>query len=476
MLVRTVRVIPLTIALVVSLTLAGCSRSPSDTTTANSPANVILIIGDGMDQQQLTIARNYLAGSQDKLLVDTLPSLSSVRVQTLEANNPQQFDYVADSANTATTLATGVLTSQGRISRDAGGLVSLPTIVEHAQAAGYRTGIVTTSSVTDATPAAFASHSRHRKCGGPRNLAKPLRRFLSVIDCGDEAIDRGGPGSIAHQMVNSGLEVLMGGGKQKLSQPGYGGEDSPLASAERNGYQLITTPAELDAVGTDKPLLGLFAAGHLPVQMIGAGQRRAEHVDLEGDKPSLAGEVFSCVQNPAASSVPTLGAMTDKALAMLGDDPQRGFFLMIESASIDKQSHARQPCGHIGEVQQLEQALRSSLDYAANHPNTLILVTADHAHAAQIIPDQEQFERGGMVFHSPGSVARVRTPEGSVMMVNYATTTLPYEMHTGTNVPLYAGGPGVEKLPVYLTQADIYTLMASFLGLAELNQAPGSGR
>jgi alkaline phosphatase len=61
------------------------------------------------------------------------------------------------------------------------------------------------------------------------------------------------------------------------------------------------------------------------------------------------------------------------------------------------------------------------------------------------------------------------------MMVNYATSTLPFEMHTGNNVPLYASGPGAEHLPAYLTQADIYTLVRKFLALPPAT-TPGNGR
>ena len=57
---------------------------------------------------------------------------------------------------------------------------------------------------------------------------------------------------------------------------------------------------------------------------------------------------------------------------------------MVESASIDKQSHERKPCGSIGELEQLEEALTAALTYAQSHPNTLILVTADHSQAAQL--------------------------------------------------------------------------------------------
>ena len=286
-------------------------------------------------------------------------------------------------------------------------------------------------------------------------------------------------GSIANQLVNAGLDILLGGGARVFEQQGFGGETSPIASAKAGGYELVTNPEQLAVATLDKPLLGLFAPHNLPVQMMGEHQRKAEAVvldekvlndeglddeGLDDDKPPLAAEIFRCADNPAAKSVPKLKTMSDAALALLGADDQRGFFLMIESASIDKQSHARQPCGHIGEVQQLEQALESALNYADNHPNTLILVTADHGHGAQIVPDQDRFIYGTQAVHSPGFVARVQTPEGSVMMVNYGTSNI-MAMHTGTNVPLYASGPGADNIPTYLTQADIYTLMVDFLGL-----------
>lgn len=452
------------LVLLSALALLSCSKPTPDSGNADAAANIILIIGDGMDEQQLTIARNYLVGSKAKLLVDELPKLATVRVQTVSAQDPARFVYVADSANTATTLATGQLTSQGRISRDASGLKSLATIIEQAQVAGYRSGIVTTANVTDATPAAFASHSVHRKCQGPQDLVAPTRWFLTEIDCTAESVDNGGPGSIANQLAHAGLDVLLGGGAKVFHQAGFGGEQSPIASAGANGFTLVTNPQELAKAPLDTPLLGLFAPNNLPVQMIGERQRKAEAVNLEQHKQPIAAEVFSCIDNPVAQATPKLKTMTDAALTRLGNDPERGFFLMIESASIDKQSHARQPCGHIGEVEQLQQALQSAVDYAKKHPNTLILVTADHGHAAQIVPDQEQFIYGKQPVHSPGFVARVQTPEGSVMMLNYATSNI-MELHTGTNVPLFASGPGTEAIPSYLTQADIYNLMKHFLDL-----------
>ena len=120
--------------------------------------------------------------------------------------------------------------------------------------------------------------------------------------------------------------------------------------------------------------------------------------------------------------------MTDTALARLQNE--RGFFLMVESASIDKQSHERKPCGSIGEPEQLNEALGSALAFADNNPQTLILVTADHGQAAQMIPATSLFSEFGISVYTPGKVARIRTPEGAVMAVNYATNNFAYEEHT----------------------------------------------
>ncbi len=446
-----------------SLALCTLTAAAIAETERHSRPNVILLLGDGMDQQQLTIARNYLVGSDGMLVMDQLQSLSSVRVQTVAPTRPGRSVYVADSANTATTLATGIVTSKGRIAMDYRGTGELPTIVELARRAGYRTGIVTTSSVTDATAAAFATHSVHRKCEGPMDLPAAVDWYGAKIDCTAQAIERGGPGSIAHQLSSAGLEVLLGGGRRYFEQAAYGGEKRPLETALEHGYFVATDSDSLAEAPLQRPLLGLFAAVDMPVMWQGQSQRKAEAVTHS--TASLAATSFPCVANPEAAAGPSLKTMTDKALAVLGRDPQQGFFLLVESASIDKQSHARNPCGHIGEVGQLEQALGSALDFAKQQPNTLILVTADHGHAAQIIPDRRSFSFGDKAFHSPGAVARVQTPEGSVMMINYATSVADDELHTGTNVPLLAEGPGADTIPAYLTQADIYRLMVRFLNL-----------
>ena len=140
---------------------------PQVATEVAAPRNVILIIGDGMDEQQITIARNYLKGAEGRLILDQMPVRGASQILTIEDKAGGKPIYVADSANTATSMASGIVTSRGRLGTTAGSDQPVPTIAELAIAAGYRAGIVSTASVTDATPAAFAAHINFRLCENP---------------------------------------------------------------------------------------------------------------------------------------------------------------------------------------------------------------------------------------------------------------------------------------------------------------------
>ena len=91
-----------------------------DVALANGPRNVILIVGDGMDDHQITIARNYMVGASGRLILDAMPVRSVAQVLTVSNEEPGVPVYVADSANTATSLATGIVTSRGRLATTAG--------------------------------------------------------------------------------------------------------------------------------------------------------------------------------------------------------------------------------------------------------------------------------------------------------------------------------------------------------------------
>ena len=414
-----------------------------------------------MDDQQITMARNYLVGSTGRLALDTLPFRGAALVQTVAEDDPTRPVYTADSANTATSMATGELTSAARIATTAQTDQDLVTIMELAHDAGLGTGIVTTASLTDATPASFVAHVSSRWCQNPDFMAGVFGPTNIAVDCSDDDRSNGGRGSIAEQIAASEVDVLLGGGHQHFQRIPADSGMTVLEAAAANGYRIVLDGEQLATAEAGGKLLGLFAPDTMPVRLRGEADARAVPVESAGGSVRLP-EPFACEANPAFAGMPTLAGLTRVALARLHADA--GFMLMIESASIDKQSHLRRTCGHIGELGQLDEALVASLEYAANNPETLIIVTADHSHAAQIVPEQGAWL--ALNHASPGYFARVRTLEGAVMGINYATNTSPLsEYHTGSQVPVFASGPGVEALPTLMDQRDIFGLALRHLEL-----------
>ncbi len=426
------------------------------------PPKVILVIGDGMDQNQITIARNYLVGMGGRLTLDTMPVRSSVQTQTVVEEDPRIPEYVPDSANTATSMASGIVTSTGRIGTTAGTDRDVPTIMELAAAAGFGTGIVATSSVTDATPASFVAHVAYRLCEGPRSMVSANAESPPLpTQCPADLKANGGKGSIAEQIAASPVDIVLGGGQRYFAQMVEGETPKTVRDlAVANGFRIIDTADELAALKRGGKVLGLFAPNTMPVQLRGAGGAQAQRVQHDENGLVVLPEPFACEPDPAFGAMPPLVAMARAALTHLDDG--RSFVLMIESSSIDKQSHARRPCGSIGELKQLDDVVKLALEYAGAHPETLVLVTADHSQAAQLVPERSWL---GPNAASPGHFARIRTPEGGVMGVNYATNDSTQEDHTGADVPLFAYGAAANEVPAQVRQTDLFQIMLRHLGL-----------
>ncbi len=431
--------------------------------------SVILIIGDGMDDHQITIARNYLVGSRGKLLIDRLPLRSTAQVLTIDNDNPDKAIYVADSANSATSMATGVVTSIGRIGTSAGDDKDLVNIVELAHRQGLKTGIVSTASITDATPASFYAHISKRDCENPDMMVGTDPYFDMVIDCSPDLKSNGGLGSISEQLIDSGVHVALGGGMKHFTPLAEGSDQTVLELAKESGYQFVSNATELDGSGAGK-LLGLFSPSTMPVMWRGQDDRAAEKPD-----PSFLNRIHSmlgsvtypepmdCESNPEYIDIPSISLMTQTALDRLTEEDERNFFLMVESASIDKQSHQRKACGSIGELKQLDESLAVAMKFAESHPDTLILVTADHGQAAQLVPERTLYSGIPVPVYTPGHVARINTSEGVIMAVNYATNDFVSEEHTGVNIPLLSNDVGQGSVPAMVTQPEIFDIIKSHL-------------
>jgi len=431
-------------------TPGGARRLTADQTATlrdsliDKPAkNIILLIGDGMGDSEITAARNYAEGAGGYFKgIDALPLTGQYTHYALDKKTGKP-DYVTDSAASATAWSTGVKTYNGALGVDIHEKDHM-TILEMAKAAGLATGNVSTAELQDATPAALVSHVISRRCYGPT---------VTSEKCALNALEKGGKGSITEQLLNTRADVTLGGGAKTFSETATAGEwqgKTLREQAQARGYQMVSDASALAAISEanqDKPLLGLFADGNMPVRW--EGPKASLHGNL--DKPAV-----TCTPNAKRTdSVPTLAAMTEKAIDLLSKN-EKGFFLQVEGASIDKQDHAANPCGQIGETVDLDEAVQKALEFAKKDGNTLVIVTADHAHASQIIPADTK---------APGLSQALNTKDGAVMAITYGNSEEESMEHTGTQVRIAAYGPHAGNVVGLTDQTDLFYTMKSALNL-----------
>lgn len=341
--------------------------------------NVILMIGDGMGLAQRTAARLVLRGARHGkanglLAMDTFPATGLVMTASLNSivtdSSPGASCYA--TGNKANNNQHGVFPDDTVAARDDGSRnfdnPRVELISEYlARTAGKSLGLVTTSDVFDSTPAAFASHTQQRADG------------TGIVD------------QMFDDRAHTGLTVLMGGGRKWFlpqrtpgSARGNGTdyvlppdlvagwgvapgaldpERDLLAEFTAAGFAYAPTRSALEKLppGTTK-LLGLFALSNMNVAKDKIDGRRG---------------TSTVVQDYGFPDQPMLDEMTKVALDVLARNP-KGFFLMVEGASIDKQAHAMDSERWILDTIEFDRAVKVARDFAEQHPDTLVVVTADH--------------------------------------------------------------------------------------------------
>ncbi|CAI2477473.1 Alkaline phosphatase precursor [Serratia liquefaciens] len=428
----------------------GARRLSGDQTAAlkaslsdKTAKNVILLIGDGMGDSEITSARNYAEGAGGYFKgIDALPLTGQYTHYSLDKKTHKP-DYVTDSAASATAWSTGVKTYNGALGVDVNGK-DQPTLLEIAKAAGKATGNVSTAELQDATPAAQISHVTSRKCYGPEETSEK---------CATNALENGGRGSISEQLLKARADVTLGGGAKSFNQLAKSGEwqgKSLKEQATALDYQWVENLDALNAVNVanqQKPLLGLFAAGNMPVRW--QGPKANYHGNL--DQPAV-----TCQNNPARTAdIPTLAVMTEKAIDLLKTN-KNGFFLQVEGASIDKQDHAANPCGQFGETVDLDEAVQKALEFARADGNTLVIVTADHAHSSQIIAADAK---------APGLTQMLTTKDGAPMTISYGNSEEDSQGHTGTQLRVAAYGPHAANVVGLTDQTDLFYTMRDAMAI-----------
>ncbi|MFP4054545.1 MAG: alkaline phosphatase [Phycisphaerae bacterium] len=302
--------------------LAGKSETGSPDTSAVNKNNsadpaVILMIGDGMGFEQLDAASLFAYGRKGKLTLQQLPVRGDVATHPAEGKKT-----VTDSAAAGTAIATGVKVRNGVLSlRIPGNGERLETLLEIASDRGLRTGLVSTTHLTHATPAAFGAHVVRRD---------------HYDDIAEDLLNRSRP------------DLLLGGGGKGLKPD----------DAESAGYAVALTRRGLQRIAerSKRParVAGLFGEGHMPYEY-----------------------EYAMRINSGYDRLPHLSEMTAFALEHLSAE-ESGFFLMVESGRIDHAGHTNHVHNNVMETLEFDNAVRTVLKWAAGRENVLVVVTSDH--------------------------------------------------------------------------------------------------
>jgi len=301
---------------------------------------VVLVIGDGTGWQQwgMFLTARRAAGATAPSAFERLVAEGSTGFTTTWAAD----SLVTDSAAGATAWACGLKCRNGGVGVNPEGK-PVPTCMEAAGAAGMWTGVVTTTAVTDATPAAFTAHVESRRLMAQVAEQQAAQPGLRVILGGGTMffVPRTSPCSGAGPL-----------GRGIPDGPSRRGDDRDLvAEAKGKGWTVATTRGALLAGPAPERLLGLFAPFNLPYAL-----------DRDG---------------PEEAEAPTLAEMTGRALEVLGKGP-RGFFLVVEGARIDHACHQNDAGAAMGELEELEATLDLLLRERAERKDLLLVLTADH--------------------------------------------------------------------------------------------------
>lgn len=309
--------------------------------------NVILFIGDGMGVSTVTSTRIATVGVDGQLALDRMPYTAISRTASADYITP-------DSAATMSAMMTGVNTNTGVIGygpateyadfNGNGNSARLTNIGELAISMGYAVGIVTTTRVTHATPAAVFAHVNDR------NLENDIAAQMAP----------GGAGF--NGRLGEGLHVVFGGGRRHFlpasatddeGLPGSRSDGRDLRNELRQqGYRYVWNRQGLDSLGGSGRALGLFASSHL---------------DYEADR---------------GGSQPSLEEMTRKAIQILAATGKR-YFLMVEGGRIDHAHHEGNAYRAFTDTRMFDRAIAAA-QRTVNLNRTLILATADHSHVFTI--------------------------------------------------------------------------------------------
>ncbi|XP_013173604.1 PREDICTED: alkaline phosphatase-like [Papilio xuthus] len=424
--------------------------------------NIILVVGDGMSLTTTTAARilrgqrKGLPGEDTDLVWDTFPAVALAKTYNIDAQT-------GESSACATALLCGVKARYETLGIDAGGRFNncastidtkVTSLIDWAHAADKSSGIVTTSRVTHATPAALYAHSPSRYWEDDSRVPPTVRR-----DCKDIALQ------LLENEPGKSIKVIMGGGRRHFlptitTDPEYPDKEGKRLDGrnlaedwirdkkkKRQRAQYIYSRDQLAKVDprTTDYLFGLFEYSHMDFNV--------ERDVIDEDETSKTKK----------ESDPSLADMTRIALSILLKN-EKGFFLFIEGGRIDHGHHNNNPYRALDETLEMETALLAALE-RVNPAETLVIVTADHGHvmtfggqstprghpilgADSVLSDVDDLKYTTILYGTgPGhSEPRTLPSNGTKFIAKHdvvhgAAAPKMWSTHGGEDVPVYALGP-----------------------------------
>lgn len=310
------------------------------------PKNVIMVVADGMGPAYVSAYR-YFKDNPDTPMVEPV-IFDDMLLGTVQTYPHQQSGYVTDSAASATALSAGVKTFNGAIGMDVD-KNPVETVLHRARKLGMKTGLVVTSTIVHATPAAYMVANESR-----RNYSEIADSFY------DDRIDGK---FLADVMLGAGIEHFIR-------------EDrNVVADFQKSGFQYIDQYKQLLNVDSQKPVLGLFGDDRLPWALDDSDTTR-------------------------------LKTMTNAALLHLNNE--KGFFLLVEASQVDWAGHANDIASAMAEMEDLAATLEAIEAFVDEHPETLVLVTADHSTGGLTVAGKDGYRWDPeWIQHAKASVPRI---------------------------------------------------------------------
>lgn len=444
----------------------GAARADQPTARSRSgkAKNIIFMVSDGMSQGTLSMTDHFLRWRDGKpsqwINLYHRPGVSRGLMDMASASN-----LVTDSGAASSSWGCGQRVINGQINVNPQG-EEIDPILLIAHRHGLRTGLVTTATVTHATPAGFAAN-------GP---------------------DRRAEEDFAVQYLERGVDVILGGGEPLFSSSGRSDQRDLIGEFRKKGYTTPTNRTDLLAHLEAEKILGLFAPRFLPYE-----------IDRQHDPESQEG-------------VPSLAEMSQVALETLTRE-NIGFILQIEGARVDHAAHNNDLSGLIYDQIAFDEAIGVAVKFIEDHPDTLLIVTTDHGNANPGLnqgSNQGKFTLGrlqgftGSLSKLCSQLEAMTDPEiGKIHELVTATTGMPFRSgearsilnhlrdgpqahyrrmaglnavlgqilanhlevgwvgnsHTSDYVELAGIGPGSEKIKPFNLNTDLFTLMKEALDL-----------